>query len=78
MEKIEIGYGTHGQHVMTARNALNEGVLIVECNDVAFTQTLHTLIIQREFCQWLNAQVKREIEVHLFERFTPVARRDLA
>ena len=41
MHKVEIGNRSDGQHIVTARNSLNKGVLIVKRHDIARAQVLH-------------------------------------
>ena len=65
MQKIEIGYRADGQHVMAARDSLNKSVLIVKRDNIAFAQALHGWGIQRVFIQRFNAQIKREVQIHL-------------
>ena len=77
MQKIEIRHRTDGKHVVAARDPLDKGVLIVEGDDIPGAQMLHRVFRELEFADGLDMQIEREIEIQLFERFAPVARRDL-
>ena len=77
MQKIEIRHRTDGEHVVAARDPLDKSVLIVEGDDIPGAQMLHRVFRELEFADGLDMQIEREIEVQLFERFAPVARRDL-
>ncbi|MNB96805.1 hypothetical protein D3C75_440190 [compost metagenome] len=66
MQEIEIRYRAHRQHIVTARDALDKGVLFVKRHNVAAAKTLHRGRIQDVFLQRLDAQLKRQVQVQLF------------
>ena len=41
VQVIEIGHWPDGQDIVAARNTLNEGIFLVQCDDVSVAQTLH-------------------------------------
>ncbi len=76
MQKIEIRHRAHRQHIMAAGNTLNKGVLVIQRDNIAGAQVLHRAFRQLKFAHWFDVQIERQVQIQLFERLAPVARRN--
>ncbi|MNL75765.1 hypothetical protein D3C87_2016290 [compost metagenome] len=61
---------------MAAWDPLDKGVLVVQRHDVAFAQALSGGGIQTVIFKRLDAHIKRQIQIQLFQRARPVVRGD--
>ncbi|MNH13377.1 hypothetical protein D3C79_729460 [compost metagenome] len=64
------------QHVVTARDALHKGVLIVEGDNLPQTQPFFQIFAQILFAQRLDVQLKRQIQVQRGDGLVPVFERN--